>query len=169
MITVRSAMSSEKEKRAGMVEANRSKIEEEDRGGITALLAKFTRNGGGKTFVCFNCAKVAGHSAKDCPLAKKHGPAKCKYCHGPHNSKVHNSHFPDAKKPAAEGDDDEDDVVAKLKSLTKKQLKTVKAHLTGLGPEVKAAGTGAGDHRTGQGRSCSNGRGGKGEKAAGPG
>ena len=47
-ITVRSAMSSDKELKAGMVEANRSKIEGEDRRAVAALLAKFTRGGGGK-------------------------------------------------------------------------------------------------------------------------
>lgn len=70
-----SAMSTDRELRAGVVEANSSKIDGGDKGVVAALLTKFTRGVGGKPFVCFNCAKVDGHQARDCPLAKKHGPS----------------------------------------------------------------------------------------------
>ena len=153
MITVKTSMNIDRERKAGMVDANMAKIDDDDKGALTALLAKFTRgNGGGKLFICFNCGKAAGHAAKDCPLAKKHGPSKCKFCHGPHHSKVHQSHFPDAKKPTDEGDDDEDDVIDKLKGLSKKQLKVVKAHLAGLGPDAKVSRSGSGAGFTGSGR-----------------
>ena len=137
MITVKSSMSNDREKRAGMVEANIAKLAEGDEGALQALLAKFTRGGGsGKAFICFICAK-AGHAAKDCPRKLEKPPfvPVCKYCHENHHSLVHASHFPNRKKPAGEGDDDEDVVKPKdLKDigLSKKQLKAVKAHMAGV-------------------------------------
>ena len=158
MITVKNSMSTDKERKAGMVEANKAKIEDARRGALTTFVAKYTRdNGGGKLpFVCFNCGEAAGHAATDCPLAKKHGPSKCKYCHGRHSTKVHHSHFPDAKKPAANGDDD-DDVLTKLKGLTTKQLKTVRAHLAGVGTGAKVDKTGVVSGRSGLDRAGSGG------------
>ena len=59
MITVKGTMSLEKEKKAGMVDANMARIGGDDVGALTALLSKFTRGGGvSKPFVCFRCAKI---------------------------------------------------------------------------------------------------------------
>ena len=109
LLTVKSTMASDKESRAGMVDANRAGIGSGDEGGPTSLWGK--QGAGKRVRVCFRCGDEVDHVAATCPLTKKHGPAVCKFCHGNHCSKIHKSHFPDQKMPDA--DDDEDGATVK--------------------------------------------------------
>ena len=115
LLTVKRTMSQDKETKAGMVDANRANLNDEEEGGPTSLWGK--QGSGRRVRVCFRCGKEADHVAAKCPLTKKHGPAVCKFCHGNHCSSIHKSHFPDQKMPDAE-DNDEAEGVKKVKKTT---------------------------------------------------
>ena len=123
LLTVKSTMSHDKEAKAGMVEANKARLNEDDEGGTTSHWGK---QGAGKRIrVCFRCGKEVDHVASQCPLTKKHGPAVCKFCHGNHCSSIHKSHFPDQKMPDDDGDEE-----AEVEKRTKKVSSQVKKAAT---------------------------------------
>ena len=62
----------------------------------------------------------------------------------PDDWKRNHKYDDDRKRYRYDGDDDEDDIASKLRGLSKSQLKTVKAHLAGLGADANGSRTGSG-------------------------
>ena len=78
----------------------------------------------------------------------KHGPAKCKHCHGEHHSLVHAEHFSHESKPTEDEElDDEDLSVAEFKTWKKKKAAAAKVAAS-MAKSGKAKGTGSAAAKT---------------------